>query len=117
MRNRLVGALAVSAMLFGSVVLGQANGKLQIHFIGVGQGDAAVLISPQGQAVLFDNGTRNHCDKPVAYPGASPKMAHLGGLALPIDSCVSNVARLCPNPVDSRAFPSKAVSHFLCKLQ
>ena len=48
-------------------LLAQANGKLQIHFIDVGQGDAAALISPHGQVVLFDNGVRDHCDKPVTY--------------------------------------------------
>lgn len=46
---------------------GQENGKLQIHFMDVGQGDGALLISPQGKTVLFDNGARNNCDKPVMY--------------------------------------------------
>ena len=45
----------------------QANGKLQIHFMNVGQGDGAVLVSPEGEVVLFDNGVRNNCDKPVSY--------------------------------------------------
>ncbi len=34
----------------------QANGKLQLHFMDVGQGDGAVLISPGGEVVLFDDG-------------------------------------------------------------
>ena len=50
-----------------SLAFAQANGKLQIHFMNVGQGDGAVLISPQGEVVLFDNGVRNNCDKPVSY--------------------------------------------------
>jgi beta-lactamase superfamily II metal-dependent hydrolase len=33
----------------------------------VGQGDGALLISPQGQTVLFDNGKRGKCDLPVSY--------------------------------------------------
>lgn len=50
------------------LVAGSAmNGKLQIHFIDVGQGDGALLISPQGQTVLFDNGKRGLCDRPVSY--------------------------------------------------
>ena len=53
--------------LFSSTVFGQANGKLQIHFIDVGQGDGALLISPLGETVLFDNGKRNNCDLPVSY--------------------------------------------------
>lgn len=43
------------------------NGMLQIHFINVGQGDAAILISPNGKTVLFDNGVWGHCDAPVEY--------------------------------------------------
>lgn len=45
----------------------QANGRLQLHFMNVGQGDGAVLISPGGEIVLFDNGVRNNCDLPVSY--------------------------------------------------
>ncbi len=33
----------------------------------VGQGDGAVLVSPKGMVVLFDNGVRNNCDLPVSY--------------------------------------------------
>jgi beta-lactamase superfamily II metal-dependent hydrolase len=33
----------------------------------VGQGDGAVLISPQGEVVLFDNGVRYKCHRPVSY--------------------------------------------------
>lgn len=50
-----------------SIVFGQANGKLQLHFIDVGQGDAAILISPKGDTVLFDNGVAKYCDMPVSY--------------------------------------------------
>ena len=46
---------------------GQPNGNLQIHFIDVGQGDGAILISPRGQTVLFDNGKRGNCGLPVSY--------------------------------------------------
>ena len=45
----------------------QANGKLQIHYMDVGQGDGAVLISPFGEVVLFDDGVLNQCSKPIAY--------------------------------------------------
>ncbi len=43
------------------------GGTLQIHFMDVGQGDGAVLISPGGEVVLFDDGALKNCDKPVAY--------------------------------------------------
>jgi beta-lactamase superfamily II metal-dependent hydrolase len=48
----------------------QGNGKLQLHFVDVGQGDGAILISPGGQTVAFDIGqdmVSKDCDKPVAY--------------------------------------------------
>lgn len=45
----------------------QQGAKLQLHFMDVGQGDGAVLISPGGEVVLFDDGVRNHCDRPVSY--------------------------------------------------
>jgi beta-lactamase superfamily II metal-dependent hydrolase len=47
--------------------LAQVNGKLQIHFIDVGQGDGAVLISPKGEVALFDDGALKNCDKPISY--------------------------------------------------
>jgi beta-lactamase superfamily II metal-dependent hydrolase len=48
-------------------VFAQANGKMQIHFMDVGQGDGAVLISPGGTVVLFDDGVLKNCDKPISY--------------------------------------------------
>ena len=53
--------------LAGCLAYGQANGRLQIHFMDVGQGDGAILVSPTGETVLFDNGTTGECDKPVSY--------------------------------------------------
>lgn len=65
--KRTMSLVVVVALLAAAVAFGQANGKLQIHFIDVGQGDAEVLVSPHGQVVLFDDGVRDHCDKPLAY--------------------------------------------------
>jgi beta-lactamase superfamily II metal-dependent hydrolase len=45
---------------------------LELDFIDVGQGDGAVLISPGGEVVLFDDGRYNACDKPLHY------LRHLG---------------------------------------
>ncbi len=50
-----------------SVLAGVANGKLQIHYIDVGQGDGAILISPKGETVMFDSGNSKDCAKPLAY--------------------------------------------------
>ena len=41
--------------------------KLQIHYIDVGQGDAAVLISPGGESVMFDDGVSSGCGKVTSY--------------------------------------------------
>jgi beta-lactamase superfamily II metal-dependent hydrolase len=59
--------VALTAAMFSQLALGQADGKLQIHFMDVGQGDGAVLISPQGQIVLFDGGNAKDCPKPISY--------------------------------------------------
>lgn len=40
-----------------SEIVQQINGKLQIHFLDVGQGDAALLILPTGERVMIDTGT------------------------------------------------------------
>lgn len=34
----------------------QPNGKLQLHFIDVGQGDAEFIVSPKGESILIDGG-------------------------------------------------------------
>jgi competence protein ComEC len=60
--------LALVAFLFGfQFAFGQSNGKLQIHYMDVGQGDGIVVISPKGQVVLFDSGNAIDCAKPLAY--------------------------------------------------
>jgi beta-lactamase superfamily II metal-dependent hydrolase len=59
----IVILFSLTSIAFGQV----ANGKLQLHFIDVGQGDAAVLISPKGEVVMFDDGVNKFCDMPVAY--------------------------------------------------
>lgn len=34
--------------------------RLQVHFLDVGQGDSALLVTPQGQSVLIDAGEQSH---------------------------------------------------------
>ena len=65
MRLRCLAVLI--CLLTPGSAFAQANGKLQIHYMDVGQGDGAILISPQGEVVLFDNGVLNQCGKPQAY--------------------------------------------------
>ena len=69
MIRRLLYFIAYLCVLAG-VANGQANGKLQIHHIDVGQGDGAILISPGGQVVVFDIGEdlkKRDCTKPASY--------------------------------------------------
>jgi beta-lactamase superfamily II metal-dependent hydrolase len=47
---------ALALLLIPSFSWAQANGQLQIHVINVGQGDATLIISPQGQTMLIDSG-------------------------------------------------------------
>lgn len=57
----------MSILLATAGLFAQRNGKLQLHFMDVGQGDGALLISPNGETVLFDNGDWRGCEKPVDY--------------------------------------------------
>jgi beta-lactamase superfamily II metal-dependent hydrolase len=49
------------ALFLPAAALALGNGKLQIHHIDVGQGDGALLISPNGQTALFDDGVYTNC--------------------------------------------------------
>src|SRR5262245_11197400 len=39
-----------------SIAFAQANGHLQIRYLNVGQGDAALIVSPLGETMLIDSG-------------------------------------------------------------
>lgn len=66
MKSRAL-SLVVFALAFSSVVFGQANGKLQIHFREVGQGDRALLTSPNDETIFFDDGLGDNYGKPLSY--------------------------------------------------
>ena len=55
-RFRLACGCALAVMLFPQTSAAQANGQLQIHQIPVGQGDATLIVSPEGETVLIDSG-------------------------------------------------------------
>jgi beta-lactamase superfamily II metal-dependent hydrolase len=66
--RRVILVLLGLAFIASSPSLPHAQaGRLQIHFMDVGQGDGAILIAPDGETVLFDNGPLNGCSKPMAY--------------------------------------------------
>lgn len=55
------------ALLVPALALAQANGKLQIHHMKIGQGDGILLISPLGQTALFDDGVYTNCTYIKSY--------------------------------------------------
>lgn len=60
-------SLSLFGLPVGAGSIAAPNGKLQLHFLNVGQGDAALVVTPQGQVVMVDNGVANSCDSPVNY--------------------------------------------------
>lgn len=53
---RGVGALALVAAAVWLGVLGLPDGRLHIYFLDVGQGDAILIVAPDGRQVLVDGG-------------------------------------------------------------
>ena len=70
-------AIALAILLFSAGVVGylyekaeilkQIDGKLQIHFLDVGQGDATLLILPTGERIMIDTGTEESGEKILAH--------------------------------------------------
>ena len=60
-------ALVLALAALPGLALAQANGKLQIHHIMVGQGDGILLISPGGETALFDDGVYTSCTEIKNY--------------------------------------------------
>ena len=58
---------ALALVLLPGLALAQANGKLQVHHVKVGQGDGILLISPLGQTALFDDGVYTNCTEIKNY--------------------------------------------------
>lgn len=54
-RFRAIGTWAL-LLLLPALAFAQANGELQIHQLNVGQGDAALIVSPLGETMLIDTG-------------------------------------------------------------
>ncbi|MGH7732022.1 MAG: ComEC/Rec2 family competence protein, partial [Candidatus Eiseniibacteriota bacterium] len=62
----MLGAASL-ALLVPALAFAQANGKLQIHHMKIGQGDGMLLISPLGQTALFDDGVYTNCTYIKSY--------------------------------------------------
>ena len=69
---RLVSGAALLTLLAHGLALAQANGKLQIHHVNVGQGDGILLISPLGETASFESFKMLN---PAIPPPASPPPA------------------------------------------
>jgi len=63
----VVGALALLVILASAATLQMPDGKLHVHFLDVGQGDAIFIECPNGQQILVDGG-----------PSPSVLLSHLG---------------------------------------
>jgi|SRR5579872_476230 len=67
---RLVAITLAIFTLAAACSWAQANGNLQLHFIDVGQGDGALMITPSGKIALFDAGMDlgvENCTKISSY--------------------------------------------------
>jgi beta-lactamase superfamily II metal-dependent hydrolase len=64
---RAVALLALPLLFASATALAQGNGKLQIHHIKVGQGDGMLVISPNGETAVFDNGVYTNCAAFTSY--------------------------------------------------
>lgn len=64
--SALLAAIATIA-LTATAALAAGNGKLQIHHMKIGQGDGTLLISPNGQTALFDDGVYTNCTYIKSY--------------------------------------------------
>ena len=51
--------LAASALYLAAGLFNQPDGKLHVHFFDVGQGDSALIVTPQGRQILVDGGPAN----------------------------------------------------------
>src|SRR5680860_1713714 len=95
----------VSGAEVTTVTTSAPSRDLQVHFIDVGQGDATLILAPDGQAVLIDGGESG--SGVLSYLKAQgvgrvnlmiathPHADHIGGLidvlqALPVDEVVTN---------------------------
>ncbi|MBI5170071.1 MAG: T9SS type A sorting domain-containing protein [Candidatus Eisenbacteria bacterium] len=59
--------LALLTAFSATAALAAGNGKLQIHHMKIGQGDGTLLISPNGQTALFDDGVYTNCTYIKSY--------------------------------------------------
>ncbi len=74
------------------------EGLLEVHFIDVGQGEAALILTPQGRSILIDGGTAGAGEAVLRYlnekgvsridllVGTHPHEDHIGGLVAVLEN-------------------------------
>lgn len=76
-------AVAAVALMLAVVVYAYYPRPLAVHFIDVGQGDATLVVTPRGRAVLIDaGGGREYTDFDVGERVVVPYLRHYGVTAL-----------------------------------
>jgi len=91
-----------------------ADGEVEVHFIDVGQGDAALLLSDKG-SVLIDTGTTESGEKVAAYVSSRtetidylvlshPHEDHIGGAKAVFDSVTVKNVVMPDKTADSTSF-------------
>ena len=79
--NALSVALLVAVVFLVSVQLAKPK-EMQVHFIDVGQGDAALVITPGGRAFMFDTGGTRDGNFDIGAKVDVPYLLHYGVLKL-----------------------------------
>lgn len=72
-----IAQLAALCLAIPTLAFTQANGQLQIHQLNIGQGDAALIISPLGETMLIDTGPTSASSCQSAT-GIITQLANLG---------------------------------------
>jgi len=80
-RNAFCMALLVAAVFVVSVQLAKPK-EMQVHFIDVGQGDAALVITSGGHAFMFDTGGTRDSNFDIGAKVDVPYLLHYGVLSL-----------------------------------
>lgn len=91
-------------------------GRLQVHFLDVGQADSALIITPSGQSILIDGGNNEDGEKIVNYlkskginelsaiVATHPHEDHIGGLDVVMQSIPTKKVYLPNAASSSRTF-------------
>ncbi len=105
--SRVLAALAIS-------VLAAVAAALELHFVDVGQGDAVVIVAPDGRAVVYDGGPaadtlytylrRVGIEQVVLVIASHAHADHIGGLPAVIDAYVPAFVLDNGVPHTTRAF-------------